>query len=170
MTEQITAGEEQQEAAKTFTQDDVNRIVAERVKRVKAEVPVDYDDLKAKAAKFDELEEASKSELEKAREAAEKYQSELSALREEQAHAAMVAKVSADTGIPATFLHGATEDDVRAIADALGSYIKNLGVGFPADKGGAARSAQSMTREQVERINNPAERIRARAAMHRDMA
>ena len=38
------------------SQDDLNRIIGERVKRVKL---VDYDDLKKKAAKLDEIEAAN---------------------------------------------------------------------------------------------------------------
>jgi len=60
---------------KSFTQADVDRIVRERLARAKSTPPDDYDDLKAKAAKLDELEESNRSELEKAQaraEAAEK--------------------------------------------------------------------------------------------------
>jgi hypothetical protein len=52
---------------KTFTQADVDRIVADRLARAK---PKDYDDLKAKASKLDELEAASATEQEKAVKAA----------------------------------------------------------------------------------------------------
>ena len=63
-----------QEAAevKTFTQEEVNAIVEKRLARVKSEPPADYEELKAKAAKYDEAQEAAKSELQKATEAAEK--------------------------------------------------------------------------------------------------
>ena len=44
----------------TFTQEDVNRIVAKRVAKYS-----DYEDLKEKAAKFDAAEEANKSDLQK---------------------------------------------------------------------------------------------------------
>lgn len=56
---------------KTFTQADVDRIVQDRLARVKPSNPADYDDLKAKAAKFDELEAANQTELEKAQARAE---------------------------------------------------------------------------------------------------
>ncbi len=46
-----------------FTQADVDRMIADRLKRAK---PADYDDLKGKAKRLDELEAASASELEKA--------------------------------------------------------------------------------------------------------
>lgn len=50
---------------KTFTQAEVDRIIKERLARAKSEPPSDYDDLKAKAAKLDELEAANQTELEK---------------------------------------------------------------------------------------------------------
>ncbi len=60
-----TAGDD-----KTFTQADVDRIVQERLARA-PKAPADYDDLKAKAGKFDELEAANATELEKAQKRAE---------------------------------------------------------------------------------------------------
>lgn len=49
----------------TFTQEDVNRIVAERVAREKAKY-AGYDDLKGKAAKFDAIQAENATELDKA--------------------------------------------------------------------------------------------------------
>ena len=67
---------------RTFTQDEVNAIVGKRVAEEKGKYS-DYEDLKAKAAKYDEAEEASKSELQKATERANNLESELAALRKE---------------------------------------------------------------------------------------
>jgi cation transport ATPase len=61
---------------KTFTQEQVNRMMQERVARVKSEPPADYEELKAKAARLDEIEEANKSELEKANDARAKAETE----------------------------------------------------------------------------------------------
>lgn len=47
------------------SQDDLNRIIADRVSRERNKF-ADYKDLKAKAAKLDEIEEANKTELQKA--------------------------------------------------------------------------------------------------------
>lgn len=52
-------------ADKTFTQADLDRIVADRLARQKAQFG-DYDALKAKAAEFDQLTEQQKSDAEKA--------------------------------------------------------------------------------------------------------
>ena len=54
-----------QEAQKTFTQEEMNRIIADRVQRERSKYN-DYDSLKEKAAKYDAHEEASKTELQKA--------------------------------------------------------------------------------------------------------
>lgn len=65
-------------ADKVLTQADVDRIVQERLTRERQKF-ADYDDLKSKATKLDELEQANKTELEKllARaEAAEKQAAE----------------------------------------------------------------------------------------------
>src|SRR5690606_24527734 len=51
------------------SQDDLNRVIADRIGRERAKF-ADYADLKAKAEKFDELEAANKSEIEKAAEKA----------------------------------------------------------------------------------------------------
>jgi hypothetical protein len=55
-----------QQDDRTFSQADVDRIVKDRVARVKTAAPADYEDLKAKASRFDELEAANATELEKA--------------------------------------------------------------------------------------------------------
>lgn len=58
-------------ADKTFTQADLDRIVADRLARQKAQFG-DYDALKAKAAEFDQMAEQNRTEAEKAVAAARK--------------------------------------------------------------------------------------------------
>ena len=57
------------------SQADLDRIVGERVARERGKF-ADYDDLKAKAAKFDAADEASKSEVQKASDRAAKAEAE----------------------------------------------------------------------------------------------
>lgn len=166
MTEQITAGEEPQEAAKTFTVDDVNRIVAERVKRVKSEVPADYDDLKAKAAKFDELEEANKSELEKAQSALNAANAKLEQMEAERTRAAIRASVAQATGVPANLISGDDEEAMTASAQAIAAYVEAQKPSFPSDKGGAGGSGVSgITEQDINNARNSAERVRMRAKL-----
>lgn len=81
-----TAGEqtEQSQAGKEFTaitsQEDFDKAIQARIARERAKIPADYDELKAKAAKLAEIEEANKTESEKAAErlaGAEKRAAEL---------------------------------------------------------------------------------------------
>lgn len=58
------------------SQEDFDRRIQERIARVKATPPADYEDLKKKAAEFDKLQEANKTELEKAQERAAKAERE----------------------------------------------------------------------------------------------
>lgn len=112
----------------TFTQADIDRIVAERVNRERAKFS-DYDALKDKATKFDQLDAATKSDIDKANEratAAEKRaaDAEAKALRLE------VATAKGLTSTQARRLVGATKEELEADADDLLSSFK------PADGNG----------------------------------
>lgn len=69
------SGEQQQSGPppKTFTQAELDTILAERLARAK---PSDYDDLKTKAAEYDKAQEAGRTELEKAQAAQAKAEGE----------------------------------------------------------------------------------------------
>lgn len=103
---------------KTFTQSDVDRIVAERLSRERGKY-ADYETLKEKASKFDAAEEANKSELQKAQELAEEYKLKFETLSAETNARNIRDKVSTETGVPAFLLHGNTEDECKAEADAI---------------------------------------------------
>lgn len=76
------------------SQDDLNRIIGERVARAKAKF-ADYEDVKAKAARLDELEQASKSEADKVADRIAALERELETTRS----GAMRARVQAKFGI-----------------------------------------------------------------------
>lgn len=106
--------QEQQEFKAPTSQAELDRIIGERLNREKAKF-ADYDDLKAKAAKFDEVEQASKTELQKAQEAAQA--AERRAVKAEGA--ALRTQVAASKGVPAGALSGSTKEELEAAADAL---------------------------------------------------
>lgn len=72
VTDPVTEPPADPPAERTFTQAEVDRIVQERALREVRTKYADYDDLKAKAAQFDEVTEKQKTEAEKAVEAARK--------------------------------------------------------------------------------------------------
>lgn len=114
---------------KTFTQAQVDAIVGDRLAREKARYS-DYDELKEAAAKYAELEEASKSELQKALESAEKSNARVAELEKQIADAQaeaerkkLVDKVAKKYRVPSDkkrFLRGTTEEELAEEAEILG--------------------------------------------------
>lgn len=83
-------------------------------------------------------------------------------MREDARRARLAASVSEETGVPASLLHGDSEDDLRASAKAVADFVAKSAPGYPPDKGGAA-GAGNVSRESIEKIKNPAERVMMRA-------
>lgn len=129
-TEVIQATEQTE---RTFTQAELNAIVQERVGETKAKYG-DYEELKAKASKYDEQVEASKSELQKATERADSLQAELDALKNANEIRALREKVAKEKNIPASLLTAETEEDCNAQADAILSFA--MPNAYPAVKDG----------------------------------
>ena len=69
---------------KTFTQEEVDALIKKVLARAKSDVPSDYEELKKKATKFDELQNANKTELEKANEELDRLRADI-AQRDETA-------------------------------------------------------------------------------------
>jgi len=107
--------------SRTFTQDEVNAIVGKRLAEEKSKF-ADYEEIKAKAAKFDEAEEANKSELQKAVERANNLEAELNGLKKTEEVRQTREKIATETGIPAHLLTGDTEEACKAQAEAIKAF------------------------------------------------
>jgi hypothetical protein len=111
-----------QTAEQKFTQQDVERIIAERLSRQKAQF-ADYDELKQKAAKWAEVEEAQKSEAQKTAERLATLERErdaaLAVANERLIKSAFVAEAAA-----AGALH---PEDVFALANKAGVQVDDQG-------------------------------------------
>lgn len=133
---------------KTFTQEQVNAIVGDRVKQERSKY-LDYESLKEKAAKFDAAEEANKTELQKATEKADALQKELDALKAEGAVRQIREEVATANGVPSSLLSGTTKEDCEAQAKALLEFAGKSG--YPQVKdGGTPKNVPSgkETRDQ----------------------
>lgn len=131
MAEDTVTGE------KTFTQDEVNKIVAERLKRER-EKYADYDELKARAADADR----SKSALDKLAEQVKSLEeraakAELAALRAE------VAEAKGLTAKQARRLQGSTREELLADADELLAEWRPAAADKGGDSGGDKDSSGS---------------------------
>ena len=119
--ETTTKATDQEQQQKTFTQEDVNGIVADRIKRERDKY-ADYAALKEKAERLDKIEEASKSELQKMTEKTERLQAELDKIKKAEKVREIRAKVAQETGVPVHLLTGDTEEDCQTQAEAIKAY------------------------------------------------
>jgi hypothetical protein len=133
------------------SQDELNRIIGERVKRAK---PADYEDLRAKAARLDEIEQANKTEAQKAAERLAKaeqtaQQAEARALRRE---VALEHKLSKDD---AALLDAITDEDaMRRLAGRLaqGAEDRSKKSNHVPREGTHTKTAASDERETVRQL------------------
>ena len=134
----------------TFSQEDVNRIIAKRVAKYS-----DYETLKEKAAKFDEQVEASKSDLQKATERADSLQAELDAMKKAEELRTLRDEVASSKGVPANLLTGSTREECEAQADLLLNWAKPNSYPKVPDGGEPVGNAKKSTREQfADWLNN----------------
>lgn len=144
--------QEQQEAK--FTQADLDRIVKDRLTREREKYG-DYDALKAKADKFDEIEEASKTELQKATERAKALQDELDAFKKAESLRTMREKVAHNTGVPVNLLTAESEDACKEQAKQILEFSRPSGYPQVKDGGEVRTSGKKSTRDSfAEWFNN----------------
>lgn len=116
-----------QDTPKTFTQDEVDKIVKDRLARAKKDVPADYDELKDKAKKYDEAQASGKSNDEQTSEKLAQLEKDLA----DERHLRLKAEVAAAKGLTpaqAKRLNGSSREELETDADDL---LENL----PAPKG-----------------------------------
>lgn len=114
--------------AKTFTQEDVDKIVQDRLGREQKKY-ADYDELKKAKEKLDELEKSQmteqeklKAELDKAKKEAEDAAVKAAALELERTKE----KICREAGLPEGFadrLKGATDEEIKADAESLKKLV-----------------------------------------------
>lgn len=108
---------------RTFTQAELDAIVQDRLRRERDKY-ADYETLKDKAAKFDQTEEASKTELQKAQDQANSYKAELEKLKKGAKIREIREKVAKDTGVPASLLSADTEEVCKEQAKQILDFAK----------------------------------------------
>ena len=118
------------EPERTFTQSELNAILGDRLAQERKKY-ADYDELKGKAAKFDEAEEASKTELQKAKELNADLQKKLDAFQKAETERKLKEKISQETGVPVSVLRGETEEDLRSQAEEILKIYKPGNTSYP---------------------------------------
>lgn len=141
MSEENEGQQAEQQEAPEFqaitSQEALDKVIGARINKVKSQF-ADYDSIKEKAAKFDEAEQASKTELDKEREARTAAEQE----RDELRLAAVRAEVALSKGLTATQakrLVGSSKEELEADADEL---LKDLA---PVTKAGGKPQARHLS-------------------------
>lgn len=137
----------QVKAEKTFTQAELDSIVKSRLYEEKQKFG-NYDELKKKAERLDQLEEASKTELQKAQDKAAKAEAELQQYKKAEELREIKAKVSTKTGVPSELLTGENEEACEAQAKAILEFAKTKGYPVIKDGGETGQVGKPSTRDQ----------------------
>ena len=135
------------EGEKTFTQAELDAIVSERLSREKKKYE-GFEELKEKAKKFDEIEEANKSELEKATERAKALEEELNGMKKAESLRTMRESVAKELNVPVSLLHGEDEESCKAEAKAILDFAKVNGYPVVRDGGEVTNTTKPSTRQQ----------------------
>ena len=150
--ENETVNQEQATEAKTFTQQEMDAIITDRLKRERAKYE-GFEDYKAKALKFDEIEAANKSELDKAQERVNALETELNGLKRAEELRAIRTKVASETGIPASsisLITGETEEECLEQAKTILSL--SAPQGYPIVKDGGELTGNVITGTNKQRF------------------
>lgn len=139
--------EEHKNEEKTFTQAELNAIVQKRLGEEKAKYE-NYEELKEKALKFDELEEQNKSELQKANDKAEALQKEIDSMKKADEIRKVREEVSKELGVPTNLLNGATKEECEAQAKDILSFAKPKSYPSVKDGGEVQNKGTGGTRDQ----------------------
>jgi hypothetical protein len=111
-----------QNSGQSFSQADVDRIVADRITRERGKFK-DYDDLKNKAGEFDKLQDSQKSELQREAEKRTAAEAELAVLRVDKVRRDAAAKVGLSADL-AEFITATDQAEAEAQAKRLADRVK----------------------------------------------
>lgn len=95
------------------TQADLDRIIGDRLSRERSKF-ADYDALKEKAAKYDEVENANKSDLQRLEERAAAAEAKVAKFEAAEQRAKWAAEIVKDSAVPASALRGDTREELEA--------------------------------------------------------
>lgn len=146
------------------SQDQLNAIIKDRLAREREKTRAkysDYDELKERAASSEKL----KADLDAANAKAEEAEASAAALREEAEREKTARAVAAEQGVDAELLLMMRADTKEELEEAA-TAIRERGARRPAYPNvydGGASSTSPTSREAIESIKDPVQRVQARA-------
>ena len=140
-----TTGNDQ---GRTFTQAEMDAIIGDRLARERAKYS-DYEEVKAKAAKFDKAEEAQKTELQKATEKVDSLTKQLDAIKAESQLQSIRTKVAEEMKVPVSLLTGSDEESCKAQAQTILDFANPQPTSKVEDKGEVRVSGGAKTTREM---------------------
>lgn len=138
------------------SQEQLDRIVTNRLTRERAKFS-DYEELKGKAARLDQLEAESKSELQKAQEQSAELQRQLEAYRLREQRDQWAKEAASETGVDASLIRGNTAEEMLAHAQAIKEAMRPA---YPVIND-AGKPKPQMTKDDILAIKDTAARRKA---------
>lgn len=139
----------QGQETRTFTQEELNAVVNDRLKRERQKyADLDIKGLQEKAAKYDEALEAGKSELQKATDKAAKLQAELDSMKKAAVIQEMREKVAKETNVPIGLLTADTEEACMEQAKGILEFARPSGYPNVRDGGEVHNNTTGKVRDQ----------------------
>ncbi|MFP3156331.1 hypothetical protein LQZ18_18285 [Lachnospiraceae bacterium ZAX-1] len=135
------------------TQEELNRVIGERIARERSKY-AGFEDLKAKAEKLDAMEEASRTELEKATKRAQELEAKLSAKEQEDKIRVLRSEAEKKHGLlPGSIIGASTPEDIEALALKFSEYAKSAGSPIiKSDTGGSSGAKGSDLKSALDRL------------------
>lgn len=134
------------------SQEEFDRMVAKRIERERAKF-ADYDDIKSKAAEFDKVTDAQKTELQKAVERAEAAERKAATYEAKEQRAQWAKEITKDSTVPAHLLRGTTREELEEHFAALSEALPKTPTApkkatppgkSPQERGGATGAAAAL--------------------------
>ena len=159
-TAQGAGGSQAAAGSRTFTQEEVNSLIAKERRDTEAKF-AGFDDFKAKAARLDEIEEANKSDLEKAQADAARYKEKADRLEAEAKRAADIAAAAEEYGVDAAMLarmSGDVTENAKFLKGRADSAQK-----YPSVSDNGSQGGGGVTKEDILKMKGR-DRVRAMGA------
>lgn len=122
------------------SQEELDRIIGDRLARERSKY-ADYDDLKSKVSRVEEL-EATNGEL----------SGKVQAFEAEKARATLVSEIAKSTGVPASALRGDSREELESHAAELAELFKPSGPVIPGQEKAPSHITESPDRKFVGQL------------------
>jgi len=126
------------------SQEEFDRAIARRIAEERAKFQ-GYDEYRAAAARLKEIEDADRSDLEKARAEAAEWRAKAEGLEAAARLERQKAEAAAKWGVPAEALRGSTEEEVVLHAEQLAALLKPPAAGLVGSEGRGPAQAGAST-------------------------